>query len=127
MIDGVVWYWPAGENPRSRRHQVADEVRLFAPFDPIVWDRLRFELFWDWAYRFEAYTPAPKRLRGYYALPLLWRDAVVGWANLSVASGRLVPSLGYVSGRAPKDPVYRRELDAELARIEAFLGLSARD
>ena len=126
-VDGVSWYWPADENPRSRRHRVPDQVRLFAPFDPVVWDRLRFELFWGWAYRFEAYTPAPKRLRGYYALPLMWRDSVVGWANLSVASGRLVPSLGYASGRAPKDPVYRRELDAELVRIEAFLGLSARD
>ena len=78
-IDGRSWYWPEGENPRSRRHVVEDEVRLLAPFDPVVWDRRRFELFWGWAYRFEAYTPAPKRVRGYYALPLLWRDAVVGW------------------------------------------------
>jgi uncharacterized protein YcaQ len=35
-------------------------VRLLAPFDPVVWDRRRFELFWGWAYRFEAYTPAPQ-------------------------------------------------------------------
>ena len=51
-------------------------VRLLAPFDPIVWDRRRFELLWGWTYRFEAYTPAPKRKLGYYALPLLWRDQV---------------------------------------------------
>ncbi len=124
-IDGRSWYWPEGENPRSRRHAVDDEVRLLAPFDPLVWDRRRFELFWDWAYRFEAYTPAPKRVRGYYALPLLWRDAVVGWGNLSVASGRLTPSFGYSSGRAPKDPAFRRELDAELGRIETFLVLQS--
>ena len=123
VIDGHSWYWPEGENPRSRRHAVDDEVRLLAPFDPLVWDRRRFELFWDWAYRFEAYTPAPKRVRGYYALPLLWRDAVVGWGNLSVASGRLTSSFGYSSGRAPKDPAFRRELDAELGRIEKFLVL----
>jgi uncharacterized protein YcaQ len=123
-IDGLTWYWPEGENPRSRRHVVNDEVRLLAPFDPVVWDRRRFEIFWGWAYRFEAYTPAPKRVRGYYALPLLWRDAVVGWGNLSVADGRLIPSFGYVSGRAPKDPAFRRERDGELARIETFLGLS---
>ena len=43
-VDGHTWYWPAGENPRSRRHRVRDEVRLLAPFDPVVWDRRRFEI-----------------------------------------------------------------------------------
>jgi uncharacterized protein YcaQ len=123
-VDGHIWYWPAGENPRSRRHRVSDEVRLLAPFDPVVWDRRRFEIFWDWAYRFEAYTPAPKRVRGYYALPLMWGDAVIGWGNLSVVSGQLVPSFGYVAGSAPKALAFRRALDDELARIEAFLGLA---
>lgn len=122
-IDGQSWYWPEGEHPGSRRHVVSDVVRLLAPFDPVVWDRRRFEIFWGWAYRFEAYTPASKRVRGYYALPLLWRDSVVGWGNLSVASGKLESSFGYASGRAPKDPSFRRELDAELGRMETFLGL----
>jgi len=121
-VDGLTWYWPEGENPKSRRHVVGEEVRLLAPFDPVVWDRRRFELFWGWAYRFEAYTPAPKRVRGYYALPLLWRDAVVGWGNLSVAGGRLNASFGYTNRRTPKDPQFRRERDAELARMESFLG-----
>src|SRR5688572_30175011 len=124
-FDGRTWYWPEGENPRSRRHVVDDQVRLLAPFDPVVWDRRRFELFWGWAYRFEAYTPAAKRVRGYYALPLLWRDSVVGWGNLAVASGRLASSFGYASGRAPKDVAFRRELGAEVARIETFLGLGS--
>jgi uncharacterized protein YcaQ len=120
-IDGQTWYWPAGEDPRSRRHRVPDEVKLFSPFDPVVWDRQRFETFWGWAYRFEAYTPAPKRVRGYYALPLLWRDAVIGWGNLAVVEGRLVPLLGYSRGRAPRELAFKRALDAELARIEDFL------
>ncbi len=68
-VDGVTWYWPADESPASRRHAAGDVVRLLAPFDPVVWDRRRFEIFWGWAYRFEAYTPAAKRVRGYYALP----------------------------------------------------------
>jgi uncharacterized protein len=122
-VDGHIWYWPEGEAPQSRRHQVSDEVRLLAPFDPVVWDRLRFETFWGWAYRFEAYTPAPKRVRGYYALPLLWRDEIIGWGNLSVIGAKLVPSFGYTRGRAPKEPDFRRALDAELARMEAFLAL----
>jgi uncharacterized protein YcaQ len=124
-VGGQTWYWPVGEEPRSRRHRVGDEVRLFAPFDPVVWDRRRFEAFWGWAYRFEAYTPAAKRVRGYYALPLLWREAIVGWGNLSLAGARLVPAFGYVDGGAPKDRSFRQALDAELARIETFLGLTA--
>ncbi|MEZ5609838.1 MAG: crosslink repair DNA glycosylase YcaQ family protein [Rhodocyclaceae bacterium] len=118
-IDGVDWYWPAAE--RLRRGEPDDTVRLLAPFDPVVWDRRRFELFWGWAYRFEAYTPASKRKLGYYALPLLWRDAVIGWANVTAVDGKLNAQLGYVSGQAPRDPVFSREVDAELARLREFL------
>lgn len=122
-VDGLRWYWPAGENPASRRHRPDEQVRLLAPFDPVVWDRRRFELFWGWAYRFEAYVPAPQRVRGYYALPLLWRERVIGWANVAVDGGRLVPQLGYVDGRAPRGAAFRAALDDELGRLHAFLGL----
>ena len=121
-VDGVDWYWPAGE--RIRQVEPPERVRLLAPFDPVVWDRRRFALFWGWEYRFEAYTPAPKRVRGYYALPLLWREAVIGWANLSVQEGRLVHETGFVSGRAPRDPAFRRGLDAELDAMRRFLGVA---
>ncbi|MFS9669129.1 DNA glycosylase AlkZ-like family protein, partial [Klebsiella pneumoniae] len=56
-IDGTTWYWPADENPRSRRHAFDERLRLLAPFDPVVWDRRRFTLLWGWTYKFEAYTP----------------------------------------------------------------------
>jgi hypothetical protein len=76
-VDHVDWYWPVNEQPGAAGPP--DTVRLLAPFDPIVWDRRRFELLWKWPYRLEAYTPVSKRRWGYYALPLLWRDQVVGW------------------------------------------------
>ena len=120
QVDGIDWYWPADERlPRAGRPD--DTVRLFAPFDPVVWDRRRFEIFWGWAYRFEAYTPPAKRQRGYYALPLMWRDEVIGWGNVTSDGGKLDAALGYVSGKAPRDAIFRRELDAELARLEEFL------
>ncbi len=121
QVEGLRWFWPAGEDPASRRHAVPDAVRLLAPFDPVVWDRRRFEAFWGWAYRFEAYTPAPKRVRGYYALPLLWRDQVIGWGNLAWRDGQLLPELGYVSGRAPREAAFRQALDDELQSISNFL------
>jgi hypothetical protein len=120
-IDGQRWFWPAGENPASKRHAPEDAVRLLAPFDPVVWDRRRFETLWGWPYRFEAYTPAPKRKLGYYALPLLWRDRVIGWGNLVWRDGRLDAQLGYVAGHAPRGRAFRRALDDELGRIGAFL------
>lgn len=96
-------------------------VGFLAPFDPLVWDRARFEKFWGWEYRFEAYTPQAKRLRGYYALPLLWGDEVVGWANAAVTGGRLAVETGY-AGRRPGGAEFGRELEAETARLAAFLG-----
>ena len=97
-----------------------DEVDL-APFDPVVHDRRRFEHLWGWAYRFEAYTPAKKRVRGYYAMPLLWRDAVIGWANATFEDGQLDAEIGFAA-RRPRGAAFRRELDRELTRLERFLG-----
>jgi uncharacterized protein YcaQ len=119
-IGGVTWYWPA-EEPLPIAAP-PDAVHLLAPFDPIVWDRRRFELFWNWAYRFEAYTPVKKRTRGYYALPLLWRDRVIGWGNVSVEDGSMHADIGYVGGRAPRERTFKRALDKELERLRLFLG-----
>jgi uncharacterized protein YcaQ len=120
-VAGVDWYWPERENPR--RSVVPETVRLLAPFDPVVHDRDRFELLWNWTYRFEAYTPAQKRKLGYYALPLLWRDRVIGWTNLTVKNGAPLTDPGFVQSRPPRNRAFQRELDAELARIRFFLGL----
>lgn len=118
-VEGHTWYWPAGETPTAK--MPPDQVRLLAPFDPVVWDRRRFELLWGWAYRFEAYTPELKRKLGYYALPLLWRDRVVGWANVALRGAQLQTSFGYVAGRPPRDRPFKRELEAELDRFRVFL------
>jgi uncharacterized protein YcaQ len=120
-VDNIDWYWPADENPMDAEPD--DLVRLLAPFDPIVWDRRRFELLWGWPYRFEAYTPVPKRKLGYYALPLLWRDRVVGWGNLSVADGRLTATFGYADTRPPRARAFEAGLGSEIERIRCFLRL----
>jgi uncharacterized protein len=78
---------------------------------------------WGWRYRFEAYTPALKRTRGYYALPLLWRDRMIGWGNLSVKNGELRSVFGYVEPHPPRDRAFTRELEAELDRMRTFLKL----
>jgi uncharacterized protein YcaQ len=127
QVDGVEWYWPPEETPQSRRWRPDEAVRLLTPFDPIVWDRRRFEIYWGWAYRFEAYTPAPKRKLGYYALPLLWGTQVIGWANLSSSAGSLRSSFGYSSGRAPRSAAFRSSLEAEITRMRDFLATADAD
>jgi uncharacterized protein len=119
-VEGVDWYWPAGEDPL--RSAPADAVRLLTPFDPVVHDRDRFETLWGWVYRFEAYTPASRRKLGYYAMPLLWRDRVIGWGNFSVKDDELLSEVGFV-GSPPGDRAFRRELEAELDRMRVFLGI----
>jgi len=125
-VDGVDWFWPAGEDVRGAanrgaRAELAGRVRLLSPFDPVVWDRRRFELFWGWAYRFEAYTPVKKRKLGYYALPLLWGEHAIGWANLTHDANGLASTLGYVAGKPPRGSAFRRALEDELGRFERFL------
>jgi hypothetical protein len=122
-VDGVDWYWPAEEAPAVAVPY--DAVRLLAPFDPVVWDRRRFEILWGWAYRFEAYTPVPKRKLGYYALPLLWRDHVIGWGNVSVTNNMLRSDFGYIASQPPHGRVFRRALEDELNRLRVFLGLES--
>src|SRR5215831_5915202 len=117
-VGDAEWYWPA--DWKVGRLETDDIVRLLTPFDPVVWDRWRFERLWGWTYRFEAYTPRAKRVRGYYAMPMLWRDEVIGWGNLSVIDGALKAEFGYVKGE-PQDPVFSRELETELERMREFL------
>ena len=85
------------------------------------WDRRRFELLWEWPYRFEAYTSVSRRKLGYYALPMLWSDRVIGWANLAVSDGTLRSEIGFVG--SPPSGVFNDELEAALDRMRRFLGL----
>ena len=71
--------------------------------------------------RFEAYTPAVKRRFGYYALPMLWQERVIGWANVSVCAGRLEAEFGFVE-RKPKGVAFRNALEEEMQRMAVFLG-----
>jgi uncharacterized protein len=122
QVDGLLWYWPQGENPLSVQHQPDDRLRFLAPFDPVVWDRRRFQLFWNWEYKLEAYVPAHKRRMGHYAMPLLWGEQMLGWANLKVVDGRLRYELGF-AGPRPRGGAFRRALDEALQQLQEFLRL----
>ncbi len=120
-VEGVSYLWIRDE---WQEESVPDRVRILAPFDPLVRNRDGFEQVWKWTYRFEAYVPAAKRERGYYAMPLLWRDYVIGWVNAKVEDRRLKVGFGYVDKR-PRSKAFREAAEAEVEALALFLGLES--
>jgi uncharacterized protein len=114
VLEGTKWVLPQ----QVPAHEPRDGLTLLAPFDPIVWDRRRFELLHGWEYRFEAYTKPEKRVRGYYALPLLYGVDVIGWANVSHKNG-FAAEVGYI--KKPRSQHFGKALKTELERMEWFL------
>lgn len=91
--------------------------RLIAPLDPILYDRRVTEVVWGFDYRWEVYVPAHKRVRGYYALPLLHQDRIIGHADVKVdrEAGRL-----HLISQLPARSASAR---AAVASLAGFLGV----
>jgi hypothetical protein len=100
-----------------------DDVFLLAPLDPLVYDRQRTRELFDFDYTWEVYTPEAKRRWGYYVLPILQGERLIGRVEPKIdrKSGVLdVRSLAFEEGRPAQ--TLRRQVETRLEELAAFLG-----
>ncbi|GAA1993123.1 winged helix-turn-helix domain-containing protein [Microbacterium pumilum] len=111
----VAGWTSAGRPAKAWLHRDAtlprrvDATAILTPFDPVVWFRSRAERLFGFEYRIEIYTPAPKRRYGYYSLPLLLDDDIVGRVDLKAdrASSTLLVQSAWWEHDAPADAAAR--------------------
>ncbi|MGB8606251.1 DNA glycosylase AlkZ-like family protein, partial [Bradyrhizobium sp.] len=118
-------HWARPETLESAGDAASELVHILSPFDPLIIQRKRTHLFFDYEHRFEAYVPKEKRRFGYFALPVLVGDDIVAALDLKTdrkSRELLVQRWSWVGDGAPraarKD--LRRRIEEELHRFERF-------
>jgi uncharacterized protein len=114
------WMHRDAKLPRRNRG-----AALLAPFDPLIWERGRAERLFGFHYRIEIYVPQGKRTHGYYVLPFLLDEALVGRIDLKADRHAGVLRAHYVTLEPAAPPETVERLTIELDRMAAWLGLAS--
>jgi uncharacterized protein len=118
---GKIEHWAAPETLDGAPETDAGLVHILSPFDPLIIQRKRLQLFFDYEHRFEAYVPPDKRKFGYFALPVLVGDEIVAAIDLKTdreARKLLMQKWSWVGNGS--QAAHKRGIEAELHRFERF-------
>ena len=118
------WAEPAYMHPEARLPRSGDSLTVLSPFDPIVWNRSRAARLWDFDYRIEIYVPASKRIYGYYVLPVLAGEQLVGRLDLKTdRAGGVLRVLGAFAEPGADRPELAARLRPHLHDLARFAGV----
>ena len=113
-------HWALPEALEARL-EPAEGVHILSPFDPLVIQRRRLHLFFDYEHRFEAYLPKPKRKLGYFAQPVLVDGVIAAVIDLKTDRERqklLLQRWTWITDRSR--PSHKRRIEETLHRFERF-------
>ena len=114
-------HWSRPEALEATFDPANEIVHVLSPFDPLIHQRRRLHLFFDYEHRFEAYVPKDKRLFGYFAQPVLVDDAIVAAVDLKTDRERqklLVQRWTWVGNRSRR--LRKKQIEEALHRFERF-------
>jgi uncharacterized protein YcaQ len=118
---GQPGYMVAGAVPSAPRRR---DATLISPFDSLIWTRARTQRLFEFHYRIEIYVPGPDRTHGYYVMPLLWGDELVGRFDLKAdRKNRVLLVVAAFAERGNDSNAVAEVALAELHRLRQWLGL----
>jgi hypothetical protein len=121
------WYLHAADLPlleQLQRDDWGSRTTLLSPFDNLICDRARTELMWNFYFRIEIYVPEAKRQYGYYVLPILHGERLIGRIDpkMDRKTGRLQINAVYAEPDAPQDSATGQAIATAITELAQFLG-----
>jgi uncharacterized protein YcaQ len=126
VVQGVKGEWRVDPEVLAtvQRGEFAGRTALLSPFDRLIYDRVRAEQLWDFEYVLEMYKPAAKRRWGYYALPILHHDQLVGKLDATADRKAKVLRVNAIHQDVRFTKTISKAVDAEIAALASWLGVT---